>query len=212
MNSITLFRKFLMVCIVALMLFQVSMSSAQNQDRIIQEIQAYQTSLSNEFSDPDKTILKPEDFATFEGLSFYPIDLSLRVTARIERTPEAIPFLMPTTTDRLPQYVMYGRLFFSLFGQELTLAVYQNTQGHDDPEYANDLFLPFTDWTSGDGAYGGGRYIDLLIPDGDFIVLDFNQSYNPYCAYNERYSCPIPPQENDLPVRIEAGVKAFDHH
>jgi len=52
----------------------------------------------------------------------------------------------------------------------------------------------------------------LRIPEGDRLILDFNKSYNPYCAYNERYSCPIPPKENDLPVRIEAGIKAFKEH
>jgi len=184
----------------------------QNKDRIVQEIQNYQDKMDQEFADPEQSILKPEDLAEFKGLKWYPINLAYRVSARLERTPEAVPFLMPTTTDRKPEYVQYGLLYFTLEEQELKLPVYRSTSGYEDPEYANYLFCPFTDWASGDGAYGGGRYIDLHIPEGDRLILDFNQSYNPYCAYNERYSCPIPPMENDLPVRIEAGVMAFKDH
>ena len=181
----------------------------QNKERVIQEIQNYQDKMDLEFADPEQSILKPKDLAEFKGLKWYPIDLDYRVTARLERTPQAEPFLMPTTTERKPEYVQYGILNFTLQGQQLSLPVYRSTEGYEDPQYADYLFCPFTDWASGDGAYGGGRYIDLRIPEGDKLVLDFNQSYNPYCAYNERYSCPIPPKENDLPVRIEAGVKAF---
>ncbi|MGB1136110.1 MAG: DUF1684 domain-containing protein [Flavobacteriaceae bacterium] len=183
--------------------------SSQNNDRVLREIMAYQENMEAEFANPETSILKAEDLKSFDGLNWFPIDLSYRVTARLERTPDELPFLMPTTTERTPEYVQYGVLHFTLNRQDLTLAVYQNTQGFEDPEYANYLFCPFTDWTSGDGSYGGGRYIDLFIPEGDQLVLDFNQSYNPYCAYNERYSCPIPPAINDLPLRIEAGVKAY---
>ena len=78
-------------------------------------------------------------------------------------------------------------------------------------EYKDYLFLPITDLTSGDGSYGGGRYLDVKkseVAQGK-VVLDFNKLYNPYCAYNEKYSCPIPPAQNDLPIRIEVGVKDF---
>jgi uncharacterized protein (DUF1684 family) len=182
---------------------------AQNQERIRQEIQEYQDQSDREFADPEQSILKPEDLKDFKGLNWYPINLQYHVTARLVRTPEAIPFLMPTTTERRPEYVQFGILYFTIEGQALQLEVYRNTQEYDDPQYADYLFCPFTDWTSGDGSYGGGRYLDLRIPEGDQLVLDFNKSYNPYCAYNERYSCPIPPRENDLPLRIEAGIKAY---
>jgi uncharacterized protein (DUF1684 family) len=76
-------------------------------------------------------------------------------------------------------------------------------------EYVNYLFLPFSDVTSGDQSYLGGRYIDLKIPEGDLITIDFNKAYNPYCAYNSDYSCPLVPLENDLNVAIKAGVKKF---
>ena len=83
------------------------------------------------------------------------------------------------------------------------------------PGYEDYLFLPFRDETNGTDTYGGGKYLDLRIPKGKEIVIDFNQSYQPYCAYNAYdYSCPIVPEENFLPVKIEAGVKYEDvyHH
>ena len=71
------------------------------------------------------------------------------------------------------------------------------------------MFLPFSDLTSGNETYGGGRYIDLEIPKGKTITIDFNQAYNPYCAYNPKYSCPIVPAENELLTNVNAGVKKF---
>ena len=75
------------------------------------------------------------------------------------------------------------------------------------PSDENSLFLPFTDQTNGKELYGGGRYMDVEIPLSDAIILDFNKAYNPYCACSDRYSCPIPPQENDLQIPILLGEK-----
>ena len=119
---------------------------------------------------------------------------------------------MKTSTDRLPEYVKYGEASFEIEDEKIILNIYQNIKYSKIEEYKDDLFLPFTDYTSGDGSYCGGRYIDLKIPDNEFIILDFNKSYNPYCAYNKKYSCPIPPIENDIVLRIEAGIKDFSEH
>ena len=80
------------------------------------------------------------------------------------------------------------------------------------PGYEDYLFLPFLDNTNGETSYGGGRYVEGRIPEGDILVIDFNKAYNPYCAYNEKYSCPIVPRENSVDENIEAGVKAYDKH
>lgn len=171
------------------------------------EIFAFQNTLNQEFLNKETSILLPEDFGNFEGLEFYPINLKFRVTASFVRTPGEKPFLMPTTTDRLPEYVKYAELHFEIDNQIFVLEVFQNTNPKEG--YENYLFLPFTDLTSGNGSYGGGRYMDIFEPDGDEIILDFNQSYNPYCVYNSKYSCPIPPEQNDIKIRIEAGIKDF---
>jgi uncharacterized protein (DUF1684 family) len=175
------------------------------------EINDYQNSLNEEFRNEETTILDPEDFEDFETLEFYPVDLKFHVEASFIRTPNEKPFLMKTSTDRLPEYVKYGEAHFDIDGVPLLLNLYKSTKPVENPE-DDYVFLPFTDLTSGDGSYGGGRYLDLDVPQGDTIIIDFNKSYNPYCAYSKRFSCPIPPKENDLLIRIEAGVKDFGDH
>ena len=116
---------------------------------------------------------------------------------------------MKTTTDRAPLYVKYGEISFNLNGEKFKLNVYQNLELIKKPGFKKHLFLPFSDLTSGNETYIGGRYIDMEIPKGKTIIIDFNQAYNPYCAYNYKYSCPIVPLENDLATHINAGVKKF---
>ena len=162
---------------------------------------------TNEFyANVDSSPLLKEDLIHFKGLPFYKIDSQYIVTATIERIEKIQPFKMVTTTDRRPEYVVYAIATFELDGKNLQLNIYKNyfPDIEDDEIY---LFLPFTDETSGNDTYGGGRFIDLKITEGNKMVIDFNQAYNPYCAYNHGYSCPIPPKENHLKVRIEAGVK-----
>ncbi len=185
--------------------------SAQEKS-LISESKAVQIELNEEFSNRETTILEPEDFKNFKGLEFYPIEEKFIVEAKFIRTPNEKPFLMPTTTSRLPEYVKYGEAHFSIEGKDFVLNLFKSTEPYDEPGYEDYLFLPFTDLTSGDGSYGGGRFLDQRIPEGETIVIDFNKAYNPYCAYSARYSCPIPPKENDLLIKIEAGVKDFGKH
>lgn len=196
--------------LLSLLLFSTVVFAQDNA--FISESKAAQLKLNEEFTNLETTILEPEDFKDFHGLEFYPIDEKFIVTATFVRTPNEKPFLMPTTTDRLPEYVKYGEAHFTLEGKDFVLALFKNIQPFDEPGYEDYLFLPFTDLTSGDGSYGGGRFLDMRIPQGDTVVIDFNKAYNPYCAYSARYSCPIPPKENDLLIRIEAGVKDFGKH
>lgn len=192
-------------------LFSVSFVSAQD-DTLISESKAAQMELNAEFANLETTILEPEDFEKFTGLEFYPIDEKFIVEAKFVRTPNEKPFLMPTTTDRLPEYVKYGEAHFNIDGKDFVLSLFKSVEPYDEPGYEDYLFLPFTDLTSGDGSYGGGRFLDQRIPEAETIVIDFNKAYNPYCAYSPRFSCPIPPKENDLLIRIEAGVKDFGKH
>lgn len=115
---------------------------------------------------------------------------------------------MKTTTDRRPIYDVYGSATFLIDGNEYSLNIYQSHQLKDTEEFKNYLFVPFKDLSNGGESYGGGRFIDLSIPEGNTIIIDFNQSYNPYCAYSTRYSCPIPPKENFLNIKVLAGVKS----
>lgn len=177
----------------------------------IQEVKVHRYELNVKFANKETTPLTIKDFSEFSSLDFFPIDSTYRVIAKFVRTPDEIPFEMSTTTDEKSIEVKYGEAHFSLNGEQLKLNIYQNSELILTPEYKNYLFLPFMDKTNGNESYGGGRYLDLEIPENKIIVLDFNKAYNPYCAYSDRYSCPIPPIENHLDVAISAGVKAFKH-
>lgn len=175
----------------------------------LQGIAKFQSKLNAEFRDP-KTSPLPDRFRKdFEGLDFFEPDTTYRITAKFVRTPEAIPFLMPTTTDRKSQEVVYGVAHFELNGKQHQLEIYQNKELMLQEGFADYLFLPFTDKTNGNETYTGGRYIDLSIPSGATIDIDFNTAYNPYCVYNKKYSCPIVPGVNALDTEVRAGVKAF---
>jgi uncharacterized protein (DUF1684 family) len=130
----------------------------------------------------------------------------------VEKLKKPEKFLMQTTTDRKPEYKKLFKLTFTLRDTVCILYAYQNVELSKREGYENYIFLPFTDPTNGFDSYGGGRYIDLRIPDTDSMVIDFNQCYNPYCAYSGKYSCPVPPKENRLPISIYAGIKAPEGH
>ena len=178
-------------------------------DDYVASIKDFQNKLNLEFKDKKESPLTEKERAKFESLDFFSIDSTYQINAKFELEKDPKIFSMPTTTDRLPLYKTYGKATFTIEGQELTLHIYQNQDLIQQPKYKNHLFIPFTDKTNGDETYGGGRYIDLETPEGDTIVIDFNKSYNPYCAYNGKYSCPIPPKENSLNVAIKAGVKNY---
>lgn len=188
----------------------VSIMFAQ-ESKQFKEAKKFQQKLNKEFSSKEESPLLEEDLANFKSLDFFPIDNNFVVTAKLTRHKDSEPFKMKTTTDRLPVYKLYATASFQLNGQNFSLQIYQNEKLLLTPDFEDYLFLPFTDNTNGESSYGGGRYIDLSLTDSDTIIIDFNQSYNPYCAYNEKYSCPIPPRLNHLNVEILAGIKKFDH-
>jgi uncharacterized protein (DUF1684 family) len=169
----------------------------------------FQKEINVEYADAKTSPLTVDDLAAFKSLDFYPISGNFFVTATFVRTEKEKPFGMKTSTERTPSYVKYGEVHFIIEGQPLKLNVYKNIELSKKKEFKDYLFLPFSDLTSGNESYMGGKYIDLKIPKGNTIAIDFNTSYNPYCAYNHKYSCPIVPLENDLNIEIRAGVKKF---
>ncbi|MGB3149980.1 MAG: DUF1684 domain-containing protein [Maribacter sp.] len=174
------------------------------------EIVKFQEELNAEFRNPEVSPLPDRFRKDFEGLDFFEPDTNYVVEAKFVRTPDAVPFLMPTTTERESKEVVYGIAEFTLNGKEFRLELYQNPELILEEEYKDYLFLPFTDLTNGKETYGGGRYLDLRIPQGNTILLDFNKAYNPYCTYNKKYSCPLVPSVNNLNTMVNAGVKAFE--
>lgn len=179
------------------------------------EIKKFQKNLNAEYLNPKETPLRGDNFTNFKAHPFFPVDLKYRVEAKLVRTAHAEPFEIPTSSGKTKQYKEYGKASFTLEGQEYTLTLYQSLDLLKQEKYKDYLFLPFRDLTNGKETYGGGKYMDLKIPKGNTLILDFNQSYQPYCAYNAYdYNCPVVPEENKLPVEIRAGVMYNDiyHH
>jgi len=178
-------------------------------------VKKFQKELNAEYLNSKETPLRGDNFKNFRQHPFFPINKKYRITAKFTRTENAEPFDLPTSSGKTKSYREYGKAAFDLDGKSYTLNLYQSLDLLKQKKYKNYLFLPFRDATNGKETYGGGKYMDLKIPEGNTIILDFNTSYQPYCAYNAYdYNCPIVPEENRLPVEIRAGVMYEDiyHH
>lgn len=182
---------------------------AQTENLYLAKIQQSRASKDSTFR-LEESPFSPEKQKKFVGLPYFDINPAYKITASFKKTSKSKAFQMKTTTDRLPLYREFGVLTFEFEGKEIQLTVYQNLELIKKPTYEDYLFLPFRDLTNKTETYGGGRYLDLRIPTGHSIELDFNLAYNPYCAYSERYSCPIPPKKNNLPIPIRAGEKYIE--
>ena len=141
----------------------------------------------------------------FPGLPYFPVDESLRfegLTLEPYAGAEPAQFQIPTSDGKLRDAVRAGVLRFEIGGVTHALTGYTFAQGHSD-----SVFVPFLDTTSGTESYGAGRYLDIYPEEDGTYALDFNLAYHPSCVYDTKYSCPLTPAENRLPVRIEAGER-----
>ncbi|MCA1762088.1 MAG: DUF1684 domain-containing protein [Cryomorphaceae bacterium] len=189
-----------------LCLFAALNSFGQESDDQIRYAE-YWSGVEADFRNPEKSPLMEEDLADFDSIPRYAFNPDYRVEAVWEDVKRSKPFQIKATGKIRQRYQKVGLLHFAIGEDSLQLPVYRNLSLMRNPEYKDHLFLPFTDETNGESTYGGGRYLDVSHPEGDTLVVDFNRAYNPYCAYNDKYSCPIPPKENRLKVRVEAGAK-----
>ncbi|MBT1686087.1 DUF1684 domain-containing protein [Dawidia soli] len=197
------------VFLLFLSLLSLDLSAQNDTTRAASEIAAFQKKLDEEYKDPKQSPLEPKDLPKFNGHEFFAVDLSYRVTAKFVRVENASFFQLKTTTTRLSTERIYAFAEFTLKDKQFRLPIYQSKDLMASAEYADYLFFPFSDLTNGKGSYGGGRYIDLRIPPQgqEWIIIDFNQAYNPYCAYNHKYSCPLVPEANQMDIEVPAGVK-----
>ena len=144
----------------------------------------------------------------YQPVAYFPIDAEYKVRANLERIQSPTRIAVQNSDGSSTTYSRFAYAKFKLAGQELRLLILKPAGFGALP---NTYFTAFADNTSGDTSYGGGRYLDLDIGKSDNIEIDFNLAYNPYCAYVEEYSCPFPPPENVLPLKIEAGEMAYPH-
>jgi uncharacterized protein (DUF1684 family) len=180
----------------------LSRGTSKPQDSIIRE----RSTKDAAFKSGEGSPILPEDRPGFHGLSYYPINPSMRFSARLIRYPQPEQVRLATNTGEIRNGLRYGYFDFRVGAQNCRLQVYRL---EDDPDAGISLFVPFRDSTSGLDTYGAGRYLDLRENTSSVYDLDFNRAYNPYCAYNSEYSCPIPPAENTLTVAIRAGEKKY---
>jgi len=146
--------------------------------------------------------LTSEQKRGFIGLHYFPENDALRLEVQAEPLVDQQPMQMQTSTGDVQTYIRQARFKFRVEGQEAELTIYRNENGY---------FLPFADSLSGKETYPAGRYLEPEALPGNRFLVDFNLAYNPNCAYNEMWSCPITPAENRLKVPIRAGEKLFDH-
>ncbi len=152
------------------------------------------------FANHPNSPLTPEQREHFAGLSYFPENPALQIEADVSAFAEQEQVQLPTSTGDLKTYTRYGRFSFEVDGQSAELTLFQAPYG---------FFLPFVDSLAGKETYGAGRYLEPeQLANGKFLI-DFNLAYNPYCAYNDAWNCPIPPAENRLKVPIRAGEKNF---
>jgi len=200
----------LMIIILFLIVACQTTHNSAEQQQIITEINKYRAEKDSVFRQADWSPIPEEDRTNFQGLHYFPIDLSLRFVGPINLYETAQPDTIVGTKGDLRPALKYGYFAFSYKNRPYELQIYQMIP--KDTTREKYLFLGFTDQTTGKETYNTGRYIDLVeLPDRDYVV-DFNLAYNPYCAYNPRYTCAIPPSENKLPFKVRAGERIFKQH
>jgi uncharacterized protein (DUF1684 family) len=169
------------------------------------ELDEFRAAKDAYFRDDPDSPLTPAQRASFDGLSYFPEDEAWRVRAELqtEGVDRDERIVMQTTTGGEEVYRRAGVVHFDVDGEQAQLTLYASDDAHD-------LFVPFRDATSGKESYGAGRYVEVEPPGPDgHVVVDLNAAYNPFCAYNPEWSCPIPPGENWLRVAIRAGERSF---
>ena len=169
------------------------------------ELTEFRASKDAFFRDHPRSPLTPEQRASFAGLAYFPKNEDLRVHGDLETDGVDLDeqIAMQTTTGGQQVYRRAGVVAFEVEGEPTQVTLFASPDMHE-------LFLPFRDRTSGSETYGAGRYLEVEPPGPDGrVVVDFNLAYNPYCAYNPEWSCPIPPGENWLAVQIRAGEETF---
>jgi uncharacterized protein (DUF1684 family) len=171
---------------------------AKQPEKQMSDLDTFRADKDRFFATRRESPLSPEQKRKFKGLSYFPDNPELALEVEVRPFDEQTEVSMQTSTGSVATFKRYGRFHFQVEGQDAELTVFQDDHG---------FFLPFADSLAGTETYGAGRYLEPgRLPDGKFQV-DFNLAYNPYCAYNDYYSCPITPAENRIKVPIRAGEK-----
>jgi len=193
----------LVVAIIAVTIFNFLTvgESTEEYTELIEEIREGRDRFMKSWDSP----FIDEDKANFEGLKYFPVDPTLKIRARLILAEKKQPIYITTTTGEKRKYIPIGHAEFEIEGKPQRLIIYQDWE----EKKPNVLSLMFADETSTISTYGGGRYVELKKDSDKAITIDFNLAYNPFCHFNDEYSCPLPPSENLMSVPIEAGEKLY---
>jgi uncharacterized protein (DUF1684 family) len=164
------------------------------------DLESFRTEKDEFFKSHRQSPLTPQQKSEFNGLNYFPENEALRLEVKAELINDEQPIQMETSTGGSQIYSRHGRIKFMVEGAQVELTIYEGEHG---------FFLPFVDSLAVKETYPAGRYLEPEQIAGNRFLVDFNLAYNPYCAYNEMWSCPITPFENRLKVPIRAGEKIF---
>jgi uncharacterized protein (DUF1684 family) len=193
----------LAACATALAVLAAGCTRPGAADNYAHDLLAARAAKDATFASSGNSPIPPDRRATLLPLKYFPPDPAYRTPAQLVPAATGGTVEIVTSTGQRRSMQVMGTLEFSLKGRPLTLTAFA-----EEGSSGERLFVPFADLTSGKETYGGGRYVDLEQTATGIYVIDFNTAYNPYCAYNPSYDCPVPPRENRLPVEIRAGERA----
>ena len=195
----------LAVAIIGIILYSLN-DAKPNSSVYLAQLQKFRSEKNRAFRQSEESPLSTTQKPQFDSLKYYPGEPAFVPHADISRTETPDTTLIQMSDNKAEKYLNWGVVKFNINNSPQQLRIYLKANGRD-----STLFIPFTDLTNGHETYGGGRYLDAPIPrlNETELELDFNRAYNPYCAYNNEYSCPVPPVENRLQVAIPAGEKSF---
>ncbi len=166
------------------------------------ELEEFRAAKDEFFAKHPQSPLTPRQKAGFKGLVYFPENPALRLELQPEEFPAKAEISVGTSTGDVQRYQRWGRVHFTVDGKAAELTLYTGENG---------FFLPFVDSLAGKETYPAGRYLEPEPLDDGRYLVDFNLAYNPYCAYNDQWSCPLTPFENRLKVPIRAGEKIYPH-
>lgn len=203
-KAVTVLIIFAVIAMLGYAFWQPSGPNADEQEAYYEVIREHRAEKDAFFRESKESPLSPEQRQRFSGLNYFPPSWTFRFTAQLDRfdEDEREPVTLATSDGKEKRYRPIGKAYFRSGSKRLKLIVYQEMLN------AEAFFVPFRDLTTGESTYPAGRYLEPKVR-GNVIELDFNYAYNPYCAYNEKYSCPLPPEENQLEIAVEAGEKNY---
>lgn len=195
------------VVIIAVVSIYYSFSGGETSETYVASIETLRKEKDHNMRTDSDSPFAGDSTDSFKGLNYFPIDAAYRIQARLTSIEQKKTISLPTSDGKQKSYLEYAYAEFEMQGERNKLLILEIM---DMGPYRGTLFLSFADKTSAKETYGAGRYLDIKKkPGSTSVTLDFNEAYNPYCAYNDNFSCPFPPPENLLNIRIEAGEKTY---